>query len=335
MAIEVELFDTVAAAARWSGDDLGRQAQPSLFDRLDWFRLTEATFPGDSLILGARSAGSRAWLFLRQLERRAEPLGSWYTLRFAPVFAGEPGPAEQAALLTAITRRLRGRCAWLSLSPLDTPACRSLGAALRSAGWWVREAVTSANWTEHSSRLDWESYWQARPSRLRSTVRRAQRRAPTDTRIVSQFDDHRWADYKEVFGRSWKPAEGSWQFLEHLARQEGKAGTLRLGLGYRDGRPVAAQLWLVENGTATIHKLAHDQACDSFSPGSQLSAAMFRHVLTHDRPERIDFGTGDEPYKADWVGERQPLYTLEAVDPTTAVGLVRAARWQVARLVRR
>ena len=66
-----------------------------------------------------------------------------------------------------------------------------------------------------------------------------------------------WADYEAVYAASWKPEEGSPAFLRALAEQEGAAGTLRLGIARRGGRPVAAQLWTVESGVATIHKLAY------------------------------------------------------------------------------
>ena len=78
---------------------------------------------------------------------------------------------------------------------------------------------------------------------------------------------------------------------------------------------MAAQLWHVENGRATIHKLAYDEAEKALSPGSILSEAMFRHVIEQDRPTMIDYGTGDEPYKADWMDDPAPLYRITCLRP--------------------
>ena len=84
-----------------------------------------------------------------------------------------------------------------------------------------------------------------------------------------------------------------------------------------------------------IHKLAYAEAAKDLSPGTILSMAMFRHVLVEDRVARIDYGNGDEPYKADWMEERRILWRLEACNPRTLQGLAGAARMAASALVRR
>lgn len=125
-------------------------------------------------------------------------------------------------------------------------------------------------------------------------------------------------------------------FLRALAEQEGAAGTLRLGIA-RDGhgRAIAAQFWLVENGIATIHKLAHREGAREISPGTILSHAMFRAAIDEDRVHRIDFGLGDEPYKAEWMDTANPIYRIDAYRPGSARGLAGIGRERAARLVRR
>ena len=117
--------------------------------------------------------------------------------------------------------------------------------------------------------------------------------------------------------------------------QEGEAGTLRLGIARKDGRPVAAQLWLVENRQATIHKLAYREDMKALSPGTILGEAMFRRALDVDRVEAIDYGTGDDPYKRDWMAERRPLWRLLAFNPRHMFGLLGIAREKASALVRR
>jgi len=72
-------------------------------------------------------------------------------------------------------------------------------------------------------------------------------------------------------------------------------------------------MWTVEGGTAFIHKLAHRESAKALSPGSVLSAALFRHVIDEDRVATIDFGTGDDPYKRDWMEEVRSRWRLEIV----------------------
>ena len=152
---------------------------------------------------------------------------------------------------------------------------------------------------------DFDAYWAKRPAQLRNTAKRKAKAAGLEIDIHDRFDEAAWADYEAVYRASWKPDEGSFPFLRALAEQEGAAGTLRLGVARKDGRPVAVQLWLVENGEATIHKLAYAEDAKALSPGTILGMAMFRHALDKDRVRRIDYGTGDEPYKADWMAEKR------------------------------
>jgi CelD/BcsL family acetyltransferase involved in cellulose biosynthesis len=156
-----------------------------------------------------------------------------------------------------------------------------------------------------------------------------------DFRVVvhDRFDDAAWRDYERVYEASWKPAEGSPEMIRALAEQEGAAGTLRLGLAYLDGQPVASQLWLVENGIATIHKLAYAEEARQFSPGTVLSVEMFRRALDVDRVETIDFGIGSDAYKAEWMSESEPLYMLTAYDLLSLRGIAGAARAAAAKLV--
>ena len=165
-------------------------------------------------------------------------------------------------------------------------------------------------------------------------ARRA-RSHPVDIAIRTRFDAAAWAEYEAVYAASWKPAEGSLPFLRDLAEQEGAAGTLRLGIAHADGRAVAAQLWLVEYGIATIHKLAHREDAKAGSPGSLLSHAMFAHAIDIDHVHRIDFGLGDEPYKADWVEDHAPVWRIDAWRPFTQAGLAGLARHHAGRLARR
>jgi CelD/BcsL family acetyltransferase involved in cellulose biosynthesis len=94
-------------------------------------------------------------------------------------------------------------------------------------------------------------------------------------------------------------------------------------------------LWLVENGEATIHKLAYAEYAKAMSPGTILGMAMFRHAIDVDRVQRIDYGNGDEAYKADWMAERRMLSRILAFNPRTPRGLVGAARRKASNLAAR
>ena len=328
--VNVELFHDFDAVERDSGGRLAREAQSSLFARLDWFRLiaTHCPPPGRPIVLRGRAGNRTGWLFLAIDHPRAESLAAWYSLRFDLVGS----PEEDVA--TALAAALRdGGVAEVELAPIEDPETLRKGFA--AAGWATSVTPKTVNWRVATEGLDFEGYWAKRPARLRNTAKRRAKGAELDIRIHDRFDEQAWADYEAVYHASWKPEEGSFPFLRALAEQEGAAGTLRLGIARFRDRPVAAQLWLVENGEATIHKLAYAEEAKAMSPGTLLSMAMFRHVIDEDRVRAIDYGTGDEPYKADWMDEKRTLWRLTAYNRRTLGGLAGAARAAAASLARR
>ena len=219
------------------------------------------------------------------------------------------------------------------LAPLVDP--EPLRRAFAAAGWVVQASEKTGNWRIETAGMDFESYWASRPAQLRNTARRKAKAADLEIEIYDRFDAAAWAAYEAVYRASWKPEEGSFPFLHALAEQEGAAGTLRLGIARKDGRPVAAQLWLVENDEAVIHKLAYAEDAKSLSPGTILSETMFRRVLDVDRVAVIDYGTGDDGYKRDWMEYRRPLWQLAAYNPGTPGGLAGAAKAKASALVAR
>lgn len=323
MTGEVERFESWDAVEAAAAGALDRAAQPRLFDRLAWFRLIEAHCAPPGRLLALRCADT--WLFLAEQRGEARAYGAWYSLRVGPI----GGSANLDALAGSPSKSLSR----LEVSPMDDPA--ALATALRRAGWMVRVSPATASWQADTGGLSFEQYWAARPSRLRSTFARKSRTAGLSVEIHRSFDRPAWEAYEQVYRASWKPEEGSFAFLRALAEAEGAAGTLRLGIARKGGEPVAAQLWTVENGTAWIHKLAYREDAKSLSPGTILSEAMFRAAIDRDRVARIDYGTGDEPYKADWMDRRETLWRIEAFNPRTAGGLIAAARAAASALVGR
>jgi CelD/BcsL family acetyltransferase involved in cellulose biosynthesis len=335
--VKGEIFRNLADA-KGSAAGLGRETQASLFDRFDWFARTmehcpPAPYP---LIARARADGSDAWLFLAEDGRgKAYGLASWYSLKFGPVFTGTLEHKTAVAILTAIARRAGKRLTSIRLSPMTLVNTELVTRSFRRARWSATATETSCNWTVDVTGLSFEEYWAARPGELRSTVKRKGAKAGLEITIFDRFDEEAWADYESVYADSWKPEEGSNQFLRSMAEDEGAAGNLRLGIGRIDGQPVAAQLWTTENGVAIIHKLAHRDSAAEFSPGSLMSAAMFERAIDVDKVHLIDFGTGDDRYKSDWMDTRAPLYTLVLFNTRTVAGLVGALRAKAAALVAR
>lgn len=340
-ASEARIHDSLASFAADAAGALDRAAQPDFYDRLDWLALTHAhIYPDTPLAIAAARQGNDAvWLPLRDCgSGHGRGLASWYTLAFAPLTTPGSDVETTAHLLGEIARNLRRRFDTLTLWPLEPEVAVAIQHAFRARGWLAASRVEAANWIAHTAGLDFDTYWESRPSKLRNTVRRRTKNSPVETEVHGQFDPAAWDAYEAIYAQSWKPDEGAPAFLRAAAEQEGAAGTLRLGIARREGRPVAAQFWTVENGTATIHKLAYLESEREHSPGTLLSVAMFRHVLNQDRPSVIDYGNGDEPYKAEWMDERRERHRLQLFNLRSLGGLSKgvskAARATLRRFTR-
>ncbi|MCI4588991.1 GNAT family N-acetyltransferase [Sphingobium sp. BYY-5] len=315
---------------------LDRAPVSGLFDRLDWFdALHRHCFPAMPVrILTAEEDGREAWLFLLSpAPRRISALANWYSFSWAPAFFGAPDGAAQQRLLEVIARQLLTDYAQIDFYPLEDAA--ALRTALRRAGWLAVERTMGGRHLLPVEGRSFADYWASRPGRLRSLVKRKGRGALFDLSISDRLTDDLWRDYVDVHARSWKEAEpaGGLDFLRALAERESAAGTLRLGFARQDGRAVATQFWTIENGVALIHKLSHDGACDGGSPGTLLSHAMFTQAIDGDRVALIDYGTGDNGYKADWMERRVTLHRIDAFNPRFASAWLPAARTAISALV--
>lgn len=291
----------------------GGNTQPAPFDRPDWWRgladhcglaprLAVASDTRDMAILPLCDAGDGS----------LAGLSNWYTFRLKPVFS--PG-ADAPALLAAIAADLVGQAGRITLSgvPDEDGSASMLESAFRQAGWIVRREVCDSNHILETRGRDFAAYLAGRPGALRTTLRRKGHRAVCE--VLTRFDADAWAVYEDIYAESWKPLEGSPAFLRAFAEQEGAAGRLRLGIARIDGSAAAAQLWTVEGAAAYIHKLAHRPAASAASPGTALTAALMRHVIDTDRVDLVDFGTGDDGYKRDWMESVRRRYSLTMLRP--------------------
>ncbi len=286
---------------------LDAPAAAAPFDRLAWWRDLAKHCDILPLIAVARDGENRAVLPLRRKGRDIEELSNWYNFTVGPVVT--PG-ADMPAMLSALARDLAGQAKGITLAPLadDSGQASALEQAFRSAGWAVWREQCDINHVLHLRGRSFEEYLASRPGPLRTTLKRKGGRVTVT--IETAFNPESWAAYEAIYAASWKPNEGSPAFLRAFAEAEGAAGRLRLAIARADGEPVAAQFWTVEGGIAYIHKLAHTEASKSLSPGTTLSAALFEHVINTDRVDLVDFGTGDNPYKRDWMEELRPRYRL-------------------------
>lgn len=282
------------------------------FDRIDWWQGLVQHCDILPLFAVAKQGKDRAVLPLMRKGRRIHALANWYNFRVVPMVSAQ---ADGPALLTALAADLAGKAPHLILSPLpdESGETAQLATALRGAGWLVFVAPCDVNHVLPVAGRSFAEYLATRPGQLRTTLKR--KAGKVEVQLMTQFDPALWAEYEAVYAASWKPEEGSTEFLRAFAEAEGAAGRLRMAIARSDGTAIAAQFWTVEAGTAFIHKLAHTRASKPLSPGTTLSAALFEHVIDQDKVSLVDFGTGNDGYKQDWMELARPRYRIEAFRP--------------------
>ena len=270
------------------------------FDRAEWFALLAEH--GQRPLVA--KAGNSA-LVLTDANGRLEALRNWYSFTWR----------QHGSDLVAIAEDLRSRTHRVTLWPVpdEDGSATTLASAFREAGWHVTCEPCDHNHVLEVRGRSFAEYWAQRPGRMRTTLKRKAKKV--DVTILDRFDEHVWSEYETIYAESWKPEEETAELLCAFAEAEGAAGRIRLAVARAGGEAVAAQFWTVENGVAYIHKLAHLEARKDLSAGTTLTAALFEHVIDTDGVSLIDFGTGDDAYKRDWMEIDRPRYRIDCLDP--------------------
>lgn len=275
--------------------------------------------------------------------RRLHGLSTYYSCEHGPLLdPDDPAPLDSLRRLAQALEDERPRWDAVQLAGLDpaAPGFALLRDAFGAAGWSPHPYFDSGTWYEATSGLRFADYLAQRPPALRNTWRRkaAKLKADAATAIdvcegIAGLDAAIDA-YETVYRASWKGREPHPAFVPALIRAAAPLGAVRLGILRAAGRPVAAQLWLLWDGRATIYKLAHDREFDAASPGTVLTMAMMERVLDEDRPAEIDFGRGDDPYKRLWLGRRRERWGLLIANCATVRGMALGLRQRAGALVR-
>ena len=276
-------------------------------------------------------------------ERAMQALATYYTSLYAPIVAPEADLAAVLAALCGALRADRGQWDSLDFAPLDehAPSTTELQTQLERAGFGVQRYFRFGNWYLPTGQASFADYMAGRASQLRNTVTRKGKklRAQADVRIevVTRSEDlePHLAAYQQVYGKSWKVPEPFVDFVPEMVRAMCRRGWLRLGVVYLGEVPIASQLWFVKSGVAYIFKLAYDEQHQSLSAGSVLTATLMGHAMDVDRVEVVDYLTGDDAYKKDWMTERRERIGLRAYNRRSLRGAVGAIREFAAPRIKR
>jgi hypothetical protein len=324
-AVRLESYD-IAAAPPSVRALFDRQLQPEGW--WDWFEI----------LAGTTLANAESPYILALIDHDGQPVSAiplvavggqfvrGLTSPFTTLFRAPLGHDGDARMLGRLLAPGLGATFRLdALDPADS-AARAFQDGAQSAGLVVSRFRHFANWFERID--DFPIYWNGRQSRLKATVKRKMAALARDGRLVFEMIDlaadwRRGVEiYETIYASSWKPAEVHPHFIAALMEKMGRRGTARLGVATIDGKPAAAQIWLMQQGRATIFKLAHDPAFDRHSPGTLLTHWMLGLLHDQDGVRDVDFGRGDDTYKRLWLSFCQDREGVLVVNPRTLKGLL-------------
>jgi ribosomal protein S18 acetylase RimI-like enzyme len=342
---DIQKHNAIRFSIACSWDDLPKSAlsllesrnELSPFSGATWFKLfSQYVAPGQGEIRWfILQDESNILLLLPMLEARdrnskiLKSLSNYYTPYFNFISFGEE-EGHLLRIMVELARDFLKQYDAIELYPLTHAVRDKFSLALANQGFYIKSYTCSYNWRREQIR-NFEEYWSTVNSRLRHTVKRKQKKFEAQSGIEysiirSEKIDRALVDYHRIYSKSWKTAESHPQFIDELVHGFSENGALRLGFIHKQGVPVATQLWLVSNGTAYIYKLAYDPAYEKYSVGTLLSRYLFEAIITADNVHTIDYLTGDDGYKADWMNYRRELYGLQCSNLSTPRGLLSGAR---------
>lgn len=299
----------------------------SVFLSRPWFECLTATAleDGHVMVLACVVDEDRVMAILPLMECAGNK--TWYSLRhgFTPLYSLLLAGDDQERVLSCLAQALiQLPVNGLLLAPvaIDDSNLNGLQGILESSGFSCEYIFRDYNWIYRLQGQSYEEYMAARPAQLRNTISRKKRKLEREHGFEIRLftgDDvlQAMSDYYVVYNASWKQNEiSNAGFQACFVEAFSRAGWSRLAILYVKGQPVAAQLWFVCHGKASIFRLAYDKAWRQYSTGSILTSFLMEYVIDTDKVDEIDFLTGNDAYKQDWMSERRERFLLSCVKST-------------------
>lgn len=350
MILEIVKSHTFPDDYRLLGTNLEQQ---SLFYSPLWyenFLQTVANKNGTIIWYGLKASNDKPLFLLpvwQQQHSAWQPtqltgLANYYTTLCEPLHC----IINQSQLIQAINQVVQAIChlSWdvIDLYPLN-PASTTYPLfinAFKRQKKHVTPYFMYGNWFLLTQDQTFKDYYAARPSQLKNTIKRKAsklKQKSVEYRIYILPEDVETAVqlFKQIYKASWKKNEPYPDFIPGLAKAASENGWLRLGLLFIDQQVAASQLWLIVHQTAYIYKLCQDPEFDSYSPGSLLTAHLMEYAIDVDKVTKVDFLSGDDAYKKDWMSHREERYGLQIANLKTGYGLFNAGKNMLALVLKR
>lgn len=265
--------------------------------------------------------------------KRISSLANYYTTLYEPLHAvTDPRKLEQIIdqVATSICQLKWDVIEFYPLNP-ESESFRLLSNAFKKQSKQVTPYFMYGNWFLLTKGKSYAEYLADRPGQVRNTLKRKINKLKTQNLDISICQHPHEVDsavslFEETYRASWKQDEPYPHFIRGLAKAAAERGWLRLGLLFIDQQIAAAQIWFTMADTAYIYKLCQFPTFDNYSPGTILTTHLIQYVIDNDKVTKIDFLSGDDPYKKDWMSDRGERWGLQISNPKTLYGLIQATK---------
>ena len=349
----VKTYGALAELPSAYADFFQQNAVRSFYNSFDWYRnfVSTAVDPDDRVCVYAlEQDGAPIAVLPARYKTRDRPwqprtlssLSNYYTTLFEPLVDPSQNSHEALGVLARAIRQSTPAWDILNLKPMlrDSPLFSELVQSLRQAGMIVQTYFCAGNWYTPLDGKSYEDYLAGLRSSVRNIARSKNKKLERSGRARIEIVDGieglgpAIQAYNKVYSASWKVPEPYREFVPGLIQTCAAMGWLRLGIAYIDNEPAAAQLWIVKDGKAAIYKIAYDQKFAGLSVGTYLTMRLMKRVIDGDRVSEVDYLSGDDRYKRDWMSHRRELWGILAMNPRTVGGLLSIIRHVGGRAVK-
>ena len=303
-------------------------AKDSIFFSRSWFENLAAVLGDDddnqAMALACVVAENKVMAMLPLVKSAGK---TWYSLkhRYTPLYSlllvdHDQEQVQQQVLSCLVEGLSQLPVNGLILEPVadNDSNLDGLQRAMEAAGFSCDRVFRFYNWILRVQGQSYEDYMAARPAKLRNTISRKKRKLEREhgyeIRLFTGDEvPRKMSDYYAVYNASWKANEQYVDFVDEMVADFSKAGWSRLAILYIKGHPAAAQLWFVHHCKASIFRLSYDEVWKQYSPGSILTSFLMEYVIDIDKVEEIDFLTGNDAYKQEWMSDRRERFSLSCV----------------------
>jgi CelD/BcsL family acetyltransferase involved in cellulose biosynthesis len=331
----IERYDRIEPlAAEW--DELVDRTTPIPWVRPGWIAAWWQAFGRGQLeLLAAWRAGRLVGML--PLQRHGGRIGSATNPHSHGFCLLAEDDAVRRALADALMRR-SARQVTLRYLPSDGAGLAEARTAARAAGrLLVIRPMLRSPYVPIDG--DWAAYTRVLSShRLRGVGRQRRRlerlgRLDVDVQDGRERLDHLLAEGWRVEASGWKGRRGTAVashsdtrgFYQAVARWAAARGCLRLAFLRLDGRPLAFDFGLEDNGVHYLLKTGYDASWREYGPGVLLRHEMLARAFAL-RLDRYELLGADDSWKAHWTDKAHELIALQAFTPSPA-GLVDWAAW--------